>query len=41
MSQYGEHVTAIACRENRGIEPVVKESEHPVELKKIRKDIFW
>ena len=40
MSQYGEHVIAIACLENREIESVVKESEHPVELKKIHKDIF-
>lgn len=40
MSQYGEHVIAMACLENRGMEPVVKESEHHLQLKKIRKDIF-
>lgn len=40
MSQYGEHVIAMACLENRGMEPVVKESEHRLQLKKIRKDIF-
>lgn len=40
MSQYGEYMIAIPCLGNMGIEPVVKESEHPVELKNICKDIF-